>query len=125
MVIARTQLVEIGGGFRVPDVMKQSGARLLEVGTTNRVHLTDYEEALQEKPALILRAHRSNFRIVGFTSEPQLAEIAELAHRAGLPLVDDLGSGTLLDTARFGLGPRADRAGVAGRRRRPGLLLRR
>jgi L-seryl-tRNA(Ser) seleniumtransferase len=104
VVISRTQLVEIGGGFRVPDVMKQSGARLLEVGTTNRVHLADYEAALQEKPALFLRAHRSNFRLIGFTSEPELAEIAAVAHQAGLPLVDDLGSGTLLDTARYGLG---------------------
>jgi L-seryl-tRNA(Ser) seleniumtransferase len=103
-VIARSQLVEIGGGFRVPDVMKQSGARLLEIGTTNRVHLSDFEAALAESPALILRAHRSNFRIVGFTSEPELAEIASLAHCAGIPLVDDLGSGALLDTARFGLG---------------------
>ncbi len=104
VVIARSQLVEIGGGFRVPDVMKQSGARLLEIGATNRVHLSDFEAALAESPALILRAHRSNFRIVGFTSEPGLDEIAELAHRAGIPLVDDLGSGALLDTARFGLG---------------------
>ncbi|MEW5867878.1 MAG: L-seryl-tRNA(Sec) selenium transferase [Chloroflexota bacterium] len=104
VVIARSQLVEIGGGFRVPDVMKQSGARLVEVGTTNRVHLADYEAALLEKPALFLRAHRSNFRIVGFTSEPSLAEIADLAKRAGLPVVDDLGSGSLLDTARYGLG---------------------
>lgn len=104
VVIARSQLVEIGGGFRVPDVMKQSGARLLEVGTTNRVHRADYEAALEEKPALFLRAHRSNFRLVGFTSEPDLAEIAAIAHAAGLPLVDDLGSGTLLDTARYGLG---------------------
>jgi L-seryl-tRNA(Ser) seleniumtransferase len=103
-VIARSQLVEIGGGFRVPDVMKQSGARLLEIGATNRVHLSDFEAALAEAPALILRAHRSNFRIVGFTSEPELNEIADLAHRAGIPLVDDLGSGALLDTARFGLG---------------------
>jgi L-seryl-tRNA(Ser) seleniumtransferase len=103
VVIARTQLVEIGGGFRVPDVMKQSGARLLEVGATNRVHLSDYESALEEKPALFLRAHRSNFRLVGFTSEPELNEIATLAHRSGLPLVDDLGSGTLIDTALFGL----------------------
>jgi L-seryl-tRNA(Ser) seleniumtransferase len=84
--------------------MKQSGARLVEIGTTNRVHLSDYEAALEEKPALFLRAHRSNFRIVGFTSEPTLAEIATLAHQAGLPLVDDLGSGSLLDTSRFGLG---------------------
>ena len=104
VVISRTQLVEIGGGFRVPDVMKQSGARLIEVGATNRVHLTDYESALEEKPALFLRAHRSNFRIIGFTSEPTLAEIASVAHRAALPLVDDLGSGSLLDTSRFGLG---------------------
>ncbi|HEX9028791.1 MAG TPA: L-seryl-tRNA(Sec) selenium transferase, partial [Anaerolineales bacterium] len=103
VVIARTQLVEIGGGFRVPDVMRQSGARLVEVGATNRVHLSDYEQALEEKPALFLRAHRSNFKIIGFTSEPGLEEIAALAHRAALPLVDDLGSGALLDTARFGL----------------------
>jgi L-seryl-tRNA(Ser) seleniumtransferase len=104
VVIARSQLVEIGGGFRVPDVMKQSGARLVEIGTTNRVHLSDYEAALEQKPILFMRAHRSNFRIVGFTSEPGLAEIADVAHRAGIALVDDLGSGSLLDTARYGLG---------------------
>ncbi len=102
-VIARTQMVEIGGGFRVPDVMKQSGARLVEIGTTNRVHLSDYQAALDEKPALFMRAHRSNFRIIGFTSEPSLAEITAVAHQAGIPLVDDLGSGSLLDTARYGL----------------------
>jgi L-seryl-tRNA(Ser) seleniumtransferase len=104
VVIARSQLVEIGGGFRVPDVMKQSGARLLEVGTTNRIHVSDYRDALEQKPALFLRAHRSNFRIVGFTGEPALDEIAGVAHAAGIPLVDDLGSGALLDTARYGLG---------------------
>jgi L-seryl-tRNA(Ser) seleniumtransferase len=104
VVIARSQLVEIGGGFRVPDVMKQSGARLLEIGTTNRIHLTDYENALEENPAIFLRAHRSNFRIMGFTSEPSLEEVAGVAHMAGIPLVDDLGSGSMLDTARFGLG---------------------
>ena len=104
VVIARTQLVEIGGGFRVPDVMKQSGARLVEVGTTNRVHLADYESALDESPVMILRAHRSNFRIIGFTTEPSLTELASLARRVGIPLVDDLGSGSLLDTSRFGLG---------------------
>jgi L-seryl-tRNA(Ser) seleniumtransferase len=104
VVISRSQLVEIGGGFRVPDVMKQSGARLLEVGATNRVHLSDYEAALEEKPALFLRAHRSNFRISGFTSEPELAEIAAMAKRSGIFLLDDLGSGALLDTRRFGLG---------------------
>jgi L-seryl-tRNA(Ser) seleniumtransferase len=104
VVVARSQLVEIGGGFRVPDIMKQSGARLLEVGATNRVHLADFETALEEKPALLLHAHRSNFTILGFTSEPSLEEMAQVAHAAGIPLVDDLGSGALLDTARFGLG---------------------
>jgi len=104
VVIARSQLVEIGGGFRIPDVMKQSGAKLLEVGTTNRIHLSDYETALEEKPTLFLRAHRSNFTITGFTSEPDLSAIATVAHRAGIPMVDDLGSGSLLDTARYGLG---------------------
>lgn len=105
VVIARSQLVEIGGGFRLPDVMKQSRARLVEVGTTNRVHLADYENALQERSiALFLRAHRSNFKIIGFTSEPSLAEMVQVAHNAGIPVVDDLGSGTLLDTSRFGLG---------------------
>ncbi len=105
VVISRTQLVEIGGGFRIPDVMKQSGAQLLEVGTTNRVHLDDYQAAIDEgSPALIMHAHRSNFRLTGFTSEPELAELAAIAHHAGLPLVDDLGSGALLDTSRFGLG---------------------
>ena len=104
VVIARSQLIEIGGGFRIPDVMKQSGARLVEVGTTNRVHSSDYIEAIEtENPALVLRAHRSNFRIIGFTSEPDLGEIVELSHQAGIPIVDDLGSGTLLDTRQFGL----------------------
>jgi L-seryl-tRNA(Ser) seleniumtransferase len=104
VVVARSQLVEIGGGFRVPDIMRQSGARLLEVGTTNRVHVSDLENALPEKPALFLRAHRSNFTILGFTSEPSLEEMAQVAHEAGIPLIDDLGSGSLLDTACYGLG---------------------
>lgn len=104
VVIPRSQLVEIGGGFRIPDVMKQSGARLLEIGATNRVHLSDFETALDQKPALILRAHRSNFRIIGFTSEPDLKEIADLAHQANIPLVDDLGSGAFINTTRYGLG---------------------
>lgn len=103
VIIARTQLVEIGGGFRVPDVMKRSGAKLVEVGTTNRVHLSDYQEALSEPAALVMRAHRSNFKIVGFTEEPGLEDIARIAHQADVPVVDDLGSGALLDTARFGL----------------------
>lgn len=105
VVIARSQLVEIGGGFRVPDVMKQSGARLVEIGTTNRIHLSDYEQALSKEPvALILRVHRSNFRIVGFTTEPNLSEIVQIAHKIDIPVVDDLGSGSFLDTAPFGLG---------------------
>lgn len=103
VIIPRSQLVEIGGGFRVPDVMKQSGARLVEIGTTNRTHLEDYRQALQEPAALVMRAHRSNFKMIGFTGEPEQAEVASLAREAGLPLVDDLGSGALIDTARFGL----------------------
>jgi L-seryl-tRNA(Ser) seleniumtransferase len=104
VIIARSQLIEIGGGFRIPDVMKQSGAKLYEVGTTNRVHSSDYEQALSEGPAaLIMRAHRSNFRIVGFTSEPSLDELVEIAHQAGVHLLDDLGSGTFIDTAQYGL----------------------
>lgn len=103
VVISRTQLVEIGGGFRVPDVMRQSGARLVEVGTTNRVHAGDYEDALSEPAALVLRAHHSNFKLVGFTSEIDISELVQLAHRRQVPVLDDLGSGTLLDTARFGL----------------------
>lgn len=102
VVISRTQLVEIGGGFRVPDVMKQSGAKLIEVGTTNKVRLSDYKEALAEPTALIMRAHRSNFKIVGFTEEPQLKDIVDVAHQAGIPVLDDLGSGALLDTAKYG-----------------------
>lgn len=103
VVISRTQLVEIGGGFRVPDVMKQSGAKLVEVGTTNRVRLSDYKEALEEPTALVMRAHRSNFKIVGFTEEPELKEIVDVAHGAHVIVVDDLGSGALLDTVNFGL----------------------
>lgn len=103
VVISRAQLVEIGGGFRIPDVMKQSGARLVEVGTTNRVHLADYEAALKEGAALVMRAHSSNFKLIGFTAQPELAELTALAHQYQVPLLDDLGSGALLDTARYGL----------------------
>ncbi|MGD2155251.1 MAG: L-seryl-tRNA(Sec) selenium transferase [Anaerolineales bacterium] len=104
VLISRSQLIEIGGGFRIPDVMKQSGAKLVEIGTTNRVHLRDYEKALHEQPIyLVMRAHRSNFQIVGFTKEPKLEEITSIAHNNGVPVLDDLGSGSLLDTSRFGL----------------------
>ncbi|HKZ55401.1 MAG TPA: L-seryl-tRNA(Sec) selenium transferase [Anaerolineales bacterium] len=104
VLISRSQLVEIGGGFRVPEVLKQSGAKLVEVGTTNRTHLHDFETALHERTALILRAHHSNFKIVGFATEPSLRELVELAERHGVAVADDLGSGALLDTAAFGLG---------------------
>jgi L-seryl-tRNA(Ser) seleniumtransferase len=103
VVISRSQLVEIGGGFRIPDVMKQSGARLVEVGTTNKVHLRDYEEALLEPSALVMRAHRSNFKIIGFTAEPEMKDIVALTHAAGAHFVDDLGSGAMYDTAKYGL----------------------
>jgi L-seryl-tRNA(Ser) seleniumtransferase len=103
VIISRGQLVEIGGSFRIPDVMAQSGARLVEVGATNRTHLRDYEGAITEDTAAIMVAHRSNFQIVGFTSEPELAELGALACERGIYLLHDLGSGTLLETAAFGL----------------------
>ena len=103
VVISRGQLVEIGGGFRIPDVMRQSGATLVEVGTTNRTHLSDFQEAIGPETALLLRVHSSNFKQIGFTAEVSLADMVTLAHERGLPVVDDLGSGTLLDTSRYGL----------------------
>ena len=103
VIVSRSQLVEIGGGFRIPDVMLQSGAKLVEIGTTNRVHAEDFEAALQEPAALVVRVHPSNFRIIGFTTEPELAELVEIAHRQNVPVLDDLGSGTFIDTARYGL----------------------
>jgi L-seryl-tRNA(Ser) seleniumtransferase len=104
VIIPRSQLIEIGGGFRVPDVMKQSGARLVEIGTTNKVRISDYEEALDPAvTSIVMRAHRSNFKLVGFTDEPELKDIIATAHKHGAIFVDDLGSGALLDTTRFGL----------------------
>jgi L-seryl-tRNA(Ser) seleniumtransferase len=108
VVISRGQLVEIGGGFRIPDVLRQSGARLVEVGTTNRTYAADYRQAIGTDTALLLRVHSSNFRIVGFVREPTIRELAEVAHgssvRPGsLVLVDDLGSGSLLDSSKFGV----------------------
>jgi L-seryl-tRNA(Ser) seleniumtransferase len=104
VIISRTQLVEIGGNFRVPEVMKQSGAKLVEIGATNKVHLRDYKTELETGAALVLRAHRSNFKIIGFTEEPSIAEISRLSHEFGVPFIDDLGSGALLNTEKFGLG---------------------
>ena len=103
VIISRGQLVEIGGGFRIPDVMRQSGATLVEVGTTNRTYLRDYAEAITDRTAAILRVHSSNFRVVGFVEETPLALLASLARERGLLLLDDLGSGALLDTRDFGL----------------------
>ncbi len=103
VVISRGQAVEIGGGFRIPDILRQSGARLVEVGTTNRTYLHDYEAAIGPETAALLRVHASNFRIVGFTHSVPLREMAELAHARGLIVIDDLGSGCLLETAQFGL----------------------
>jgi L-seryl-tRNA(Ser) seleniumtransferase len=103
VVLSRGQLVEIGGGFRIPDVMRQSGARLIEVGTTNRTYIRDYEAAITESTVALMRVHRSNFRLVGFTHEPALAEMVDLAAERDLYVFDDLGSGTLLDTAPYGL----------------------
>lgn len=104
VIVSRSQLIEIGGGFRIPDIMKQSGAKLVEVGTTNRTHLQDFESAIHERTGLILRAHHSNFKIIGFTTEPTLQELVALGKRYNVPMLDDLGSGALLDTAQYGLG---------------------
>ena len=103
VVISRGQLVEIGGGFRVPDVMRQSGCQLVEVGTTNRTRLSDYEAALSERTALLLAVHPSNFSITGFTEATPVKALAELAHLHGLLVMDDLGSGCLLASERYGL----------------------
>jgi L-seryl-tRNA(Ser) seleniumtransferase len=103
VIISRGQLVEIGGGFRVPDVMAQSGAALVEVGTTNRTHVRDYVGAINDNTAAILVAHHSNFKIVGFTSEPSLAELAEVARQRGILLLYDQGSGAVRDAAEYGL----------------------
>ncbi|MGD2040589.1 MAG: L-seryl-tRNA(Sec) selenium transferase [Anaerolineae bacterium] len=103
VIISRSQLVEIGGGFRIPDVMRQSGARLVEVGTTNRTYIHDYDTAISEATAALMRVHRSNFRLMGFTHEPSLSDMAALAADRQILFFDDLGSGTLLDTVPYGL----------------------
>jgi L-seryl-tRNA(Ser) seleniumtransferase len=102
-IVSRGELVEIGGDFRVPDVMMQSGTRLVEVGATNRTRLSDYSRAITDNTRLVMRVHPSNYRIVGFTSAPTLMELADLAHQAGLLIYEDAGSGVLLDLNSFGL----------------------
>ena len=103
VIVSRGEAVEIGGGFRVPDVMRQSGATLVEVGTTNRTYAGDYAEATDEGTAAYLKVHPSNFRVLGFVHAASIAELAALGGTHGIPVIEDLGSGALLDTSRFGL----------------------
>ena len=103
-IVSRGELVEIGGDFRVPDVLTQSGSKLKEVGTTNRTKLTDYAKAINENTKLVMRVHPSNYRIIGFTEKPSLKDLADEAHKHDLLLYEDAGSGAVIDLARFGLG---------------------
>lgn len=103
VIISRGQLVEIGGGFRIPEVMQQSGATLVEVGTTNRTYIHDYARAINPDTVMVMRVHASNFRVIGFTHQPALEELVTLAHERNLLCIDDLGSGALLDTRAYGL----------------------
>ena len=103
VIVSRGELVEIGGSFRIPDVMSKSGAVLREVGTTNRTRISDYEKAINDRTRLLLRVHRSNFEITGFTEQPSVTELVELARRRDIPLLEDLGSGALFDLAQVGI----------------------
>ncbi len=105
VIVSRGQAVEIGGGFRIPDVMRQSGAKLVEVGTTNCTYAEDYEQVIGPRTAALLRVHSSNFRVMGFTNVVALDELVAMGNRYQIPVLDDLGSGCLLDTTRFGLAP--------------------
>jgi len=116
VLVSRGELIEIGDGFRIPDVLARSGAILREVGTTNRTRAADYEQAIGPETALLLRVHQSNFRVVGFTEQPRIAELAAVARRHDLPLVDDLGSGALSasNTVLLGDEPPAGESLAAG-----------
>lgn len=103
VIIARSELVEIGGSFRIPEVMRKSGAQMFEVGTTNKTTITDYESAIEDRTGLLLKVHKSNFQIVGFAEEVDLAELVMLGRKHGLPVMEDLGSGCLIDFSKYGL----------------------
>ncbi|MBN2848297.1 MAG: L-seryl-tRNA(Sec) selenium transferase [Coriobacteriia bacterium] len=102
-IVSRGQLVEIGGSFRIPDIMRESGAKMVEVGTTNKTHLRDYENAITPRTGLMLKVHTSNYRVVGFTEEVSLEDLIALGAKQGIPVFEDQGSGVLIDLARFGL----------------------
>ena len=103
VIVSRSEAVEIGGGFRIPDVLKQSGAALVEVGTTNRTYVADYEREITEETGAILSIHASNFKIIGFTSTPSISDLSNLGAKRGVPVLHDVGSGSLLDTTKYGL----------------------
>lgn len=103
VIVSRGELVEIGGKFRIPDVMEQSGASLVEIGTTNKTHLSDYENAVTEETKALLKVHTSNYRIVGFTETVDIEELIPLAQEKGIPVIEDLGSGVLIDLSKYGL----------------------
>src|SRR6266403_4389635 len=103
VIVSRGALIDIGDGFLIPEIMEQSGAILREVGTTNRTHVRDYENAINEKTRVLLRVHPSNFKVTGFTDKPSLKELVALSQRSGLPLVEDLGSGCLVDLSEYGV----------------------
>ena len=117
VIVSRGELIEIGDGFRIPEIMEQSGAVLREVGTTNRTRIADYENAINEKTRLLLRVHPSNFTVTGFTEKPEVDELIALGERRALPVIEDLGSGCLVDLSSVG-NSRAYRA----RKRRGGIL---